>query len=152
MKPFLIHQLERYAERLAELDFLLSREDIMADMAQFMKLSREHADVSAVASRFARYKQRNADLAEARNMLADLPESDEMHAMAGEEVSSAETELRALEAELQRMLLPKDPLDARPAYLEIRAGTGGDESSLFAGDLLRMYTRYAQNKGWKLEL
>ena len=152
MKPFLIHQLERYAERLAELDFLLSREDIMADMAQFMKLSREHADVSAVAGRFARFKQRTADSAEARKMLADLPESDEMHAMAVDEVNSAEAELQDLEAELQRMLLPKDPQDARPAYLEIRAGTGGDESSLFAGDLLRMYTRYAQNKGWKLEL
>ena len=152
LKPFLIQQLERYAERLAELDFLLSREDIMADMAQFMKLSREHADVSAVASRYARYKQRSADLAEARQMQADLPESDEMHAMAGEEITSAEKELLELEAELQRMLLPKDPQDTRPVYLEIRAGTGGDESALFAGDLLRMYTRYAQTQGWKVEL
>jgi peptide chain release factor 1 len=152
MKPFLIQQLERYAERLAELDFLLSREDIMADMAQFMKLSREHADVSAVAKRFARYKQRSTDLAEARQMQADLPDSDEMHALAGEEITSAQNELSELEAELQRMLLPKDPQDARPAYLEIRAGTGGDESALFAADLLRMYTRYAQSKGWKVEL
>ena len=152
MKPFLIQQLERYAERLAELDFLLSREDIMADMAQFMKLSREHADVSAVATRFARYKQRSSDLAEALQMQADSPEADEMHALAGEEITSAQNELNELEAELQRMLLPKDPQDARPAYLEIRAGTGGDESALFAADLLRMYTRYAQNKGWKVEL
>ena len=152
MKPFLIQQLERYAERLAELDFLLSREDIMADMAQFMKLSREHADVSAVAKRFARYKQRSSDLAEALQMQADSPEADEMHALAGEEITSAQNELSELEAELQRMLLPKDPQDARPAYLEIRAGTGGDESALFAADLLRMYTRYAQNKGWKVEL
>ena len=152
MKPFLIQQLERYAERLAELDFLLSREDIMADMAQFMKLSREHADVSAVASRYARYQQRSADLSEARQMQAELPENDEMHAMAGEEITSAEHELTELAAELQRMLLPKDPQDARPAYLEIRAGTGGDESALFAGDLLRMYTRYAQAQGWKVEL
>jgi peptide chain release factor 1 len=152
MKPFLIQQLERYAERLAELDFLLSREDIMADMAQFMKLSREHADVSAVAKRFARYKQRSSDLAEALQMQADSPEADEMHALAGEEITSAQNELSELEAELQRMLLPKDPQDARPAYLEIRAGTGGDESALFAADLLRMYTRFAQNKGWKVEL
>jgi peptide chain release factor 1 len=152
MKPFLIQQLERYAERLAELDFLLSREDIMGDMAQFMKLSREHADVSAVAKRFARYKQRSSDLAEALQMQADSPEADEMHALAGEEITSAQNELSELEAELQRMLLPKDPQDARPAYLEIRAGTGGDESALFAADLLRMYTRYAQNKGWKVEL
>ena len=152
MKPFLIHQLERYADRLAELDFLLSRQDIMADMTQFMKLSREHADVSAVASRYARYKQRQSDLLAAREMQAELPEADDMHALAGEEVTQAEHDIATLEAELQRMLLPKDPQDARNAYLEIRAGTGGDESALFAGDLLRMYTRYAQNQGWKVEL
>ena len=152
MKPLLIQQLERYAERLAELDFLLSREDIMADMAQFMKLSREHADVAAVASRYARYRQRSTELAEARQMLAELPEEDEMHAMASEEVALAEKELAALDTELQRMLLPKDPDDARPAFVEIRAGTGGDESALFAGDLLRMYTRYAQSQGWKCEI
>jgi len=152
MKPFLIHQLERYAERLTELDFLLSREDIMADMAQFMKLSREHADVAAVAGRYARYKQRQADLQAAREMQAELPEADEMHALAVEEAAEADKDITALDAELQRMLLPKDPQDARNAYLEIRAGTGGDESALFAGDLLRMYTRYAQTQGWKVEL
>jgi peptide chain release factor 1 len=152
LKPFLIQQLERYAERLAELDFLLSREDIMADMTQFMKLSREHADVAAVASRYARYRQRSTELAEARQMLADAPEGDELHAMASEEVDSAEKELAALDTELQRMLLPKDPDDARPAFVEIRAGTGGDESALFAGDLMRMYTRYAQSQGWKCEI
>ncbi len=152
MKPFLIHQLERYAERLAELDFLLSRQDIMADMAQFMKLSREHSEVAAVAQRYARYQQRLADLQAARAMQAELPASDEMHALAGEEIAEAEAEITGLEAELQRLLLPKDPQDARSAYLEIRAGTGGDESALFAGDLLRMYTRYAQGQGWKVEL
>jgi peptide chain release factor 1 len=152
LKPFLISQLERYADRLAELDFLLSREDIMADIAQFMKLSREHADVAAVAQRYARYKQRLSDLQAARQMQAELPPTDEMHALAGEEIAEAESDIATLEAELQRMLLPKDPQDARNAYLEIRAGTGGDESALFAGDLLRMYTRYAQNQGWKVEL
>ena len=152
MKPFLLQQLERYAERLAELDFLLSRQDIMGDMAQFMKLSREHADVAAVAQRYARYRQRQADLQAAREMQAELPESDEMHALAGEEIAAAEREIAALDAELQRMLQPKDPQDARNAFMEIRAGTGGDESALFAGDLLRMYTRYAQNQGWKVEL
>ena len=105
MKPFLIHQLERYAERLTELDFLLSREDIMADMAQFMKLSREHADVAAVAQRYARYKQRLSDLQAARQMQAELPPADEMHALAKEEIAEAETDITTLEAELQRMLL-----------------------------------------------
>ena len=152
MKPFLLQQLDRYAERLAELDFLLSRQDIMADMAQFMKLSREHAEVAAVAGRYARYRQRLKDLQTARDMQAELPEADEMHALAGEEIAQAGQDLAALEAELQRMLLPKDPQDARNAYLEIRAGTGGDESALFAGDLLRMYTRFAQSRGWKVEL
>jgi len=84
LKPFLLQQLDRYAERLTELDFLLSREDIMADMAQFMKLSREHADVAAVAQRYARYQQRLADLQAARHMQDELPQTDEMHALAGE--------------------------------------------------------------------
>ena len=148
MKPFLIQQLERYALRLTELDFLLSREDIMADMSQFLKLSREHAEVSAVASRFARFQQRSADLATAQTMLDD----EDMREMAEEEAASASAELQSLEAELQRMLLPKDPDDARPAFVEIRAGTGGDESALFAADLLRMYTRYAESQGWKCEI
>jgi peptide chain release factor 1 len=148
MKPFLIQQLERYALRLTELDFLLSREDIMADMTQFLKLSREHAEVSAVASRFARFQQRSADLAAAQAMLDD----EDMREMAEEEAASASAELQSLEAELQRMLLPKDPDDARPAFVEIRAGTGGDESALFAGDLLRMYTRFAETQGWRCEI
>ncbi len=148
MKPFLIQQLERYALRLTELDFLLSREDIMGDMSQFLKLSREHAEVSAVASRFARFQQRQADLADAQTMLDDT----DLRAMAEEEMANANSELQTLEAELQRMLLPKDPDDARPALIEIRAGTGGDESALFAADLLRMYTRYAESQGWKCEI
>jgi peptide chain release factor 1 len=147
MKPFLIQQLERYALRLTELDFLLSREDIMADMTQFLKLSREHADVSAVASRFARFQQRSADLDAAQNFLND----EEMREMAEEEAASTRAELQSLEAELQRLLLPKDPDDARPAFVEIRAGTGGDESALFAGDLLRMYTRFAESQGWRCQ-
>jgi peptide chain release factor 1 len=148
MKPFLRQQLERYAQRLEELNFLLSREDIMADMAQFLVLSREHNEVTALAGRYARYQQREADLASAQEMQADP----DMAEMAREEIAAATAELTQLEDELQRMLLPKDPDDARPAYLEIRAGTGGDESALFAGDLLRMYTRYAATRGWKTEL
>ncbi|HBH38690.1 MAG TPA: peptide chain release factor 1, partial [Curvibacter sp.] len=148
MKPFLRQQLERYAQRLDELNFLLSREDIMSDMSQFLVLSREHNEVTAIAGRYARYRQREADLASAQEMQADP----EMAEMAREEIAAAAAELAQLEDELQRMLLPKDPDDARPAFLEIRAGTGGDESALFAGDLLRMYTRYAATRGWKTEL
>ena len=148
MKPFLRQQLARYVDRLGELEFLLSREDIMKDMEQFLKLSREHTDTAAVASRWVRYQQREADLASAEDMKSDP----DMAEMAEEEITSATAELAQLEAELQRMLLPKDPDDARPAFIEIRAGTGGDESALFAGDLLRMYTRYADRCGWKTEI
>ena len=148
MKKFLKTQLERYALRLTELDFLLSREDIMRDMTQFLKLSREHAEVSAVATRYARHQLRSQDLHTAQAMLAE----EDMREMAEEEVASASAELETLEAELQRMLLPKDPDDARPAFVEIRAGTGGDESALFAGDLLRMYSRFAESQGWKTEI
>ena len=152
MKTFLRAQLERHAQRLAELDFLLSREDIMKDMTQFLALSREHTDVTATASRYARYQQREADLQAAQQMLQDGGDDADMRAMAEEEIASAEAELLQLEAELQRMLLPKDPDDARPAFIEIRAGTGGDESALFAADLLRMYMRYAERKGWRTEI
>ncbi|MBV7539914.1 peptide chain release factor 1 [Acidovorax sp. sic0104] len=148
MKPFLRTQLERYAQRLGELDFLLSREDIMSDMAQYRRISVEHAEVTQIAGRYARYQQREADLAGAREMLADP----DMAEMAQEEIASSEAELLQLEDELQRLLLPKDPDDARNAFVEIRAGTGGDESALFAGDLTRMYTRYAANVGWKVEV
>ena len=148
MRAPLRHQLTRHAERLAELDFLLTQPDVMADMGQFMKLSREHTDVAAAAGRWARYLQREKDLAAAQEMLADADMAD----MAREEIAAAEAELTDLDAELQRMLLPKDPDDARNAFLEIRAGTGGDESALFAGDLARMYTRYAQGQGWRVEV
>ncbi|MBP9941656.1 MAG: peptide chain release factor 1 [Comamonas sp.] len=148
MKPFLRTQLERYAQRLEELDFLLSREDIMGDMQKYRAISREHADVTAVAGRYQRYLQCEADIATARQMLDDP----DMAEMAQEEITVGEQELIKLEDELQRLLLPKDPDDERPAYLEIRAGTGGDESALFAADLARMYTRYASNVGWKVEV
>src|SRR5450830_1338519 len=129
MKDFLRQQLERYVARLEELDFLLSREDIMGDMAQYRTLSREHAEVTQVAGRYQRYRQCESDLATAREMLADP----DMAEMAQEEITSASEELLRLESELQRLLLPKDPDDARNAFLEVRAGTGGDESALFAG-------------------
>ena len=148
MRDSLRHQLSRHTDRLAELDFLLAQPDVMADMGQFMALSREHTEVAAVAGRWARFQQREKDLAAANELLDDPDMAD----MAREEIAAAEAELTELEAELQRMLLPKDPDDARNAFLEIRAGTGGDESALFAGDLARMYTRYAQGEGWRVEV
>ena len=153
MKPFMHAQLERFAQRLEELDFLLSKEDIMQDMKQFLVLSREHADVAVIASRWLRYQDCQREAESAQKMLSDMSGEDaEMADMTQEEIQSLEREREQLEAELQRLLLPKDPDDARNAFLEIRAGTGGDESALFAGDLLRMYMRYAEKIGWKCEL
>ncbi|MEO7937419.1 MAG: peptide chain release factor 1 [Burkholderiaceae bacterium] len=152
MKAFFRTQLERYANRLGELEFLLSREDIMQNMGQFLALSREHAEVMAVAGRWARFRQRESDLLQGQALLDSSDDDAEMAAMAQEEIDGASAELLQLEAELQRMLLPKDPDDTRNAFLEIRAGTGGDESTLFAGDLLRMYTRYCDHRGWKVEI
>lgn len=148
MKPFLRQQLERYPVRLQELDFFLQQPDVVNDMQRFRALTREHAEVSEVAALFQRYLQREGDLAQARDMLGDPDMAD----MARQEIAELETALPALEDELQKLLLPKDPDDVRNVFLEIRAGTGGDESALFAGDLLRMYTRYADSQGWKVEV
>ncbi len=152
MKAFFRQQLDRYSVRLGELEFLLSREDIMKDMAQFLLLSREHSDVAAVAGRWARFQQRETDLMNALELRDDAAGDADMAAMAQEEVDAANAELTQLAAELQRMLLPKDPDDSRNAFIEIRAGTGGDESALFAGDLVRLYTRYCERRGWKAEV
>ena len=152
MKPFLRQQLARYAERLGELEFLLSREDIMQDMKQFLLLSREHTEVAAVASRWLRCQQREADLEGAQQLISSSADDADMADMAREEVAAASADLQQIESELQRMLLPRDPDDVRNAFMEIRAGTGGDESALFAADLLRMYSRYCERRGWKTEI
>jgi peptide chain release factor 1 len=152
MKPALRRQLARYQLRLAELDSLLADPAVMRDAAGFRKLSREHVEVAGIAERARRHAQREADLASAHELSLAAKEDPEMAEMAAEEIAAASAELERLEAELQRMLLPRDPDDARPAFLEIRAGTGGDESALFAGDLLRMYTRYAERCGWRVEI
>ena len=152
MKPFLRQQLGRYADRLGELEFLLSRPDIMSDMPQFLALSREHTDVAAVAGRWVRFQQRESDLAAGQDLLQSSGDDADMAQMAQEEIDTATAELQQLEAELQRMLLPKDPDDARNAFVEIRAGTGGDESALFAADLARMYLRYCDRRGWRAEM
>jgi peptide chain release factor 1 len=148
MKPFLRQQLERFPVRLQELDFFLAQPEVVNDMARYRELTREHAEVSEVAGRYQLFLQRERDLAQAREMLEDA----EMADMAKEEIAALDEELPALETELQGLLLPRDPDDARNTFLEIRAGTGGDESALFAGDLLRMYTRYAERQGWRTEI
>lgn len=152
MQAYMQHQLERYAERLQELDFLLSREDIMSDMKQYRVIASEHAEVTQIAGRYVRYQQLSGDLRAAQEILQDPSSDAEIKQMAQEEIAEAKTQMDNLELELQRLLLPRDPDDARNAFMEIRAGTGGDESALFAGDLLRMYTRHADAVGWRVEI
>jgi peptide chain release factor 1 len=148
VKPFLRQQLERFPVRLQELDFFLAQPEVVNDMQRFRELTREHAEVSDIAGRYLRFLEQERGLQQAREMLDDP----EMAEMAREEVAGLEAGLPQLEAELQGLLLPRDPDDVRNTFLEIRAGTGGDESALFAGDLLRMYTRYAERQGWRSEI
>jgi len=148
MKPSLRQQFERLGLRLNELDATLADPSIVSDMNRFRSLTREHAEVGGVVATFRQYEQRERDLAAAREMLAD-PDFAEM---AREEITGAEADLERLHGALQTALLPRDPDDRRNAFVEIRAGTGGDESALFAADLLRMYLRYAERQGWRTEL
>jgi peptide chain release factor 1 len=148
MKDSLRQQFQRLAMRLGELDATLADGSVASDMKRFRELSREHAEVSGVVERFSRFEQRERDLAAAREMLADP----EMAEMAKEEIGEAEADVARLDFELQTALLPRDPDDERNAFLEIRAGTGGDESALFAADLARMYLRYAERRGWRTEI
>jgi peptide chain release factor 1 len=148
MKSFLRQQLERFPVRLQELDFHLAQPEVVNDMERYRALTREHAEVAEVAGRFRHYLAQEANLAQAREMQDDPDMAD----MAREEIAAIEAELPGLEAELQGLLLPRDPDDVRNTFLEIRAGTGGDESALFAGDLLRMYLRYAERQGWRTEV
>jgi peptide chain release factor 1 len=148
MKPFLRQQLERFPVRLQELDFFLSQPEVVNDMERYREITREHAEVTEVNAVYQRFLQCERGLAQAREMLDDA----DMAEMAREEIAALDQELPALESELQALLLPRDPDDVRNVFLEIRAGTGGDESALFAGDLLRMYTRYAERQGWRSEI
>jgi len=141
-------KLAQLASRLTELDALLSSETATRDMDGYRKLTREHSELTPVVELYKRNLAREADLAEAQQMLADP----EMKSFAEEEIGKARDDLLALEKDIERALLPKDPNDDKNIFLEIRAGTGGDESALFAGALFRMYTRYAERNRWQVEL
>ncbi len=148
MKSSIRNRLEQLARRLVEVDALLAEPEIAGDMNSFRKMSRERSELEPVVSAFAAYSGTEEDIQAAQEMMSDP----EMRDMAEEEFKLGKERLEQLSADLQILLLPRDPDDTRSVFLEIRAGTGGDESALFAGDLLRMYTRYAENKGWKVEL
>ena len=152
MKPFLRQTLDRQILRLEELDALLSASDVVSDMDRFRSLTREHAEASLITAQYQRLTQRETDLADAQTLLGDASSDSDMTAMAEDEITAAKADIGRLDEALQRMLIPKDPDDARPAFLELRAGAGGDESALFAADLFRMYTRYAERCGWRCEI
>ena len=148
MKQRIRDKLEHLANRLEELDRALASEDAARDMNAFRDLSRERAEIEPVVRLYHQYRQAEADCATARELLADA----EMRELGELELAAGEARIAELEADLQRALLPRDANDERNLFLEIRAGTGGDEAALFAGDLLRMYTRYAERQRWKVEI
>ncbi|HTO47164.1 MAG TPA: peptide chain release factor 1 [Burkholderiales bacterium] len=148
MKPSIATKLDQLARRLEELNGLVSSEDATRDLNEYRRLTRELAEITPVVARYRAYRAAEADLAAANEMAGDP----EMKAFGGAEARSAKEQMAALEDELQRLLLPRDPNDERNIFVEIRAGTGGDESALFAGDLFRMYSRYAERKGWGVEV
>jgi peptide chain release factor 1 len=148
MNPTLRDQFERLALRLAELDATLADPQVSADIQRWRTLSREQAEAADIVGRYRRYQQRQSDLGAAREMLSDP----ELAEMAREEIAGATADLERLQAELQLALIPRDPDDERAAFVEIRAGTGGDESALFAGDLARMYLRFCERQGWRTEV
>ncbi|MDM8359332.1 peptide chain release factor 1 [Pandoraea communis] len=148
MKASMQAKLDQLTQRLVELDGLLSQSDVTRDLDNYRKLTREHAELAPVVEQYRQYRDAQGDVAAAQEMATDP----EMREFAEDEAANARARMDDMEGTLQRMLLPRDPNDDRNIYLEIRAGTGGDESALFAGDLLRMYTRYAERQRWQVEI
>ncbi|WP_029363580.1 peptide chain release factor 1 [Herbaspirillum lusitanum] len=148
MKPSMLAKLDQLAERLEELNNLLMQQEATSDMDNYRKMTREHAELGPLVALYHTYVQAANDITTAQELLSDP----DMKEFAQEEINGAKARMETLEADLQKMLLPKDPNDERNIFLEIRAGTGGDESALFAGDLLRMYTRFAERNRWQVEM
>jgi peptide chain release factor 1 len=150
MKPSLRNKLQHLSERLEEINALLSEPGVTSNQNKFRTLSQEHAQLSPVVSCYNDYEDVLSSIEDARNMLQEA--DPEMHALAEDELATATARKEVLEQELQLLMLPKDPNDDKNIFLEIRAGTGGDEAAIFAGDLFRMYARYAEKRRWNLEV
>ncbi len=150
MKESVYRKLENLVERYEEVQALLSDPHVIADQDRFRALSKEYAELEDVAKTFNGYRQAEEDVATAEEMLKDS--DPDMREMAQEEYKQAKAEIERLEDELQILMLPKDPKDNNNVFLEVRAGTGGDEAAIFAGDLFRMYSRYAESQKWKVEV
>jgi len=145
----IIQKLEKIIDRYREVEGLLVDPRVSNDQARYRALSIEHSELSAVAAGYEVYSRLAAEIAGSKELLKDT--DPEVREMARAEMAELEAELVACEAQMKLLLLPKDPNDSRNIILEVRAGTGGDEAALFAGDLFRMYTRYAERQGWKVE-
>lgn len=150
MKASLLNRLDTLRERFEELSALLSDAEVISDQNRFRAYSREYAELEPTVQCYGQWLKTNADLEEARSLLKDA--DPDIRAMAEDDADSCSEALAALEAELNLLLLPKDPDDERNVFLEIRAGTGGDEAAIFAGNLFRMYSRYAERHGWRIEI
>ena len=148
MKETIVAKLAQLSRRLEEINQLLSAENAPADMGHYRKLAREHAEIAPVVKLYDAYRSGEADIRTAQEMSGDPT----MRDFAESEIRETRERLGKIEAELQKQLLPRDPNDERNIFLEVRAGTGGDESALFAGDLFRMYTRFAERNGWQVEV
>ncbi|HLA31829.1 MAG TPA: peptide chain release factor 1 [Pseudomonas sp.] len=150
MKASLINKLDLLQDRFEELTALLGDAEVIGNQTRFRAYSKEYAEIEPVYQAFRAFRKVQADLEGAQALLKDS--DPDMREMAEEEVAEAKEQLIELEASLQRMLLPKDPNDGRNVFLEVRAGTGGDEAAIFSGDLFRMYSRYAERQGWRVEV
>ena len=150
MKESIHHKLETIKERHEEIAAELADPGVINNQNEFTKLSKEYAQLEPIVKKFNEYLQATDDLSSANEFSNDQDE--ELKAMAAEEIKDCEILIEQLENELQTLLLPKDPHDESNVFLEIRAGTGGDEAAIFAGDLFRMYSRFAENKRWKVEV
>ncbi|HIJ86206.1 MAG TPA: peptide chain release factor 1 [Desulfuromonadales bacterium] len=144
----MMDKIEELERRYQELEALLSDPVVISNQPEFRKLSREHSDLSELVAAYRRYRKVLVDIADNQELLADP----DMKEMAEDELKALEAEKDQLDADIRLLLLPKDPNDDKSVILEIRAGTGGDESALFAGDLFRMYSRYADTNRWKVEI
>lgn len=150
MKSSLLAKLDALTDRHEEVSALLSDSETIADQNRFRQLSQEYAELETVVSTYHRYRQLLIDLEDAESLLKDS--DPDVRDMAQEELSEGRVQRESLEVELQKLLLPRDPMDSHNVFLEVRAGTGGDEAAIFAGDLFRMYSRYAENAGWTVEV
>lgn len=148
MKPSIVAKLEALLERHEEVQAMLGEPSVIADQERFRALSKEYAQLTDVVKCFRDWQQAQEDLSTAEELLEDP----EMRDMAQDELNAAKNSIEQLEQELQVLLLPKDPNDERNCYLEIRAGAGGDEAAIFAGDLFRMYSRFAEARRWRVEV